>query len=52
MEYENILGCFILKDASSRFSKLFQNVVIVVARGNIFRLVALVLRASRLLAMA
>jgi hypothetical protein len=29
MVYEHLLGCFILKDPSSRFSKLFQVVVIV-----------------------
>jgi hypothetical protein len=44
MVYEHLLGCLILKDTSSRFSKLFQVAVIVC--GNIPRLVALMLRAS------
>jgi hypothetical protein len=48
MVYEHISRCFIPKDPSSRFSKLFQNVV--VACGDIFRLVAF--GANRLLAMA
>jgi len=42
MVYEHILGCFIPKDPSSRFSKLFQ-IVVVVAHGDIPRSVALVL---------
>jgi hypothetical protein len=50
MVYEHISGCFIPKDPSLGFSELFQDVV--VAHGDIVRLVALVLRASRLLAMA
>jgi hypothetical protein len=50
MVYEHILGCFIPKDSSSRFSKLFQ-VVTVIAHGYILRLVALVLVANRLLAL-
>jgi len=51
MVYEHLLGCFILEDPSSGFSKLFQ-VVIVVAHGDIPRSVALMLGANRLLAMA
>jgi len=51
MVYEYLLGCFIPKDPSSRFLELFLAIV-VVARGYIPRLVALVLGASRLLAMA
>jgi hypothetical protein len=51
MIYEHLLGCFILEDSSSRFSKLFQ-VVVVVAHGDIPRLVALVLGVSKMLAMA
>jgi hypothetical protein len=50
MVYEHILGSFIPKDSSSRFSKLFQ-VVIVIAHGYILRLVALVLVANILLAL-
>jgi len=48
MVYEHLLGCFIPKDPSSRFSKLFQ---VVVALGDIHRSMALVLGVSRLLAM-
>jgi len=51
MVYEHLSGCFILEDTSSRFSKLFQ-VVVIIACGNLLRLVALVLGAIRLLAMA
>jgi len=51
MVYEHLSGCFILKDPSPRFSKLFQPTFIV-ACGDIPRLVALVLGANRLLAMA
>jgi len=51
MVYEHLLGRFILEDPSSRFSKLFQT-SIVVAHGDIPRSVALMLGASRLLAMA
>ncbi len=50
MVYEHLSGCFILEDTSSRFSKLFQ--VVIIACGNLLRLVALVLGAIRLLAMA
>jgi hypothetical protein len=42
MVYEHIFGCFIPKDSSLGFSKLFQ-IVIVITRGNIFSLAALVL---------
>jgi hypothetical protein len=51
MVYEHFSGCFILGDPSLRFSKLFQAIV-VVARGDIFRLLALALGINRLLAMA
>ncbi len=51
MVYEHLLGCFILEDPSSGFSKLFQ-VVSIVARGDILRLVALVLGVNRLVALA
>jgi hypothetical protein len=44
------IRCLILKDPSLGFSKLFQ--VVVVVHGDIFRSVALVLGANRLLAMA
>jgi hypothetical protein len=50
MVYEHLLGCFIPKDPSSRFLELFQ-AAIIVACGNIFRLMALVLKADKLLAM-
>ncbi len=50
MVYEHFSGCFIPKDPSSRFSKLFQAIV-VVARGDIPKSVALMLGASRLLVM-
>jgi hypothetical protein len=48
--YEHLLGCFILEDPSSGFLKLFQ--VFIVARGDILRSMALVLKVRRLLAMA
>jgi hypothetical protein len=51
MVYEHHSNCFILKDASLRFSKLFQ-IVVVVTHGDILRLVALMLGANKLLAMA
>ncbi len=51
MVYEHLLGCFISKDPSLEFSKLFQ-AIIVVAHGDIPRLVALMLGAIKLLAMA
>jgi hypothetical protein len=51
MVSEHLLGCFMLKDSSSRFLELFK-VVVVVVDGDIPRSVALVLGASRLLAMA
>jgi hypothetical protein len=43
MVYKHLLGCFIPKDPSSWFSELFQAIV-VVAHGDIPRLMALVLR--------
>jgi hypothetical protein len=49
--YEHLSGCFIPKNPSLRFSKLFQ-VTIVNTCGDIPRLVALVLGVSKLLAMA
>ncbi len=51
MVYEHFSRCFIPKDPSSRFSKLFQ-VVITIAHGDIFKFMALMLGANRLLAMA
>jgi hypothetical protein len=51
MVYEHLSKCFILKDLSLRFLKLFQ-VVAAIVHGDILRLVALVLGASKLLAMA
>jgi hypothetical protein len=51
MVYEHLLGCFILKDLSLGFSKLFQ-VMAIVVHGDISRLVALVVVVSRLLIMA
>jgi hypothetical protein len=51
MVYEHLLGCFIPEDPSLGFWELFQAIV-VVAYGDIFRSVALVLRVNRLLAMA
>jgi hypothetical protein len=51
MVYKHLLGCFILKDPSSKFLELFQ-VAPTVVHGDIPRLVVLVLGVSRLLAMA
>jgi hypothetical protein len=51
MLHEHLSRCFIPKDPSSGFLKLFQT-VIVVAHGNILRSMALMLVANRLLAMA
>jgi hypothetical protein len=51
MVYEHLSKCFILEDPSLGFLKLFQDAAIV-ACGDIPRSVALVLGASRLLAMA
>jgi hypothetical protein len=51
MLHEHLSKCFIPKDPSLRFSKLFQTVIVVV-RGNILRSMALMLVANRLLAMA
>ncbi len=44
MVYEHFLSCFILKDPSLGFSKLFQVVVVVVVviHGHIFKSMALV----------
>jgi hypothetical protein len=50
MVYEHLLECFIPKDSSSRFSELFQ--VVVVAHGDIPRSVALMLGVNKLLATA
>jgi hypothetical protein len=50
MVNEHLLGCFKPKDPSLGFSKLFH-VVVSITRGDIHRSVALVLGASRLLAM-
>jgi hypothetical protein len=50
MVYEHLSGCFILEDPSLGFSELFQ--VVTIVRGDILRLVALVLGANKLLAMA
>jgi hypothetical protein len=50
MVYEHLSRCFIPEDPSSRFSKLFQ-VIVVITCGDILRLVALVLGVSKLLAM-
>jgi hypothetical protein len=49
--YEHLSRCFILKESSSRFLKLFQ-VATIVIHGDIPRLVALVLGANRLFTMA
>jgi hypothetical protein len=48
--YEHLERCFIPEDPSTRFLKLFQ-AIIVVTHGDIPRSMALVLGASRLLAM-
>ncbi len=50
MVYEHLSRCFIPKDPFSRFSKLFQ-VVIIVAHGDILKSVAIMLGATRLLPM-
>jgi len=50
MVYEHFLGCFILEDSSSGFSKLSQ-VVTIVAHGNIPKSMALVLGVNKLLTM-
>jgi hypothetical protein len=49
MVYEHLLKCFIPKDPSLGFSKLFQ--VVTIACGDIFKSMALVLGAIRLLVM-
>jgi len=51
MVYEHLSGCFILENSFSRFSELFQ-VVVIVACGDILKSMALVLGVNRLLAMA
>jgi len=51
MVYEHFSKCFIPKDPSSKFSELFQAFVTITCE-DIFRSMALVLGASRLLAMA
>jgi hypothetical protein len=51
MVYEHLSKCFIPKDPSLRFSKLFQVIVVVVC-GDIHRSMALVLGVNILLAMA
>ncbi len=51
LTYEHLSGCFILEDPSLGFSELFQ-VAAIAIRGDILRLMALVLGASRLLAIA
>ncbi len=48
MVYEHLLGCFIPKDPSLGFLKLFQ---VVIARGDILRSVTLMLGVNILLAM-
>jgi hypothetical protein len=48
MVYEHLLRCFISKDLSSRFSRLFH-AIIVVAYGDILRLMALMLVVNKLL---
>jgi len=50
MDNGHFLGCFILKDPSSRFLELFQ-VVVVIACVDILKLVMLVVGASRMLAL-
>jgi hypothetical protein len=50
MVYEHLSRCFIPKDPSTGFLKLFQAIV-VVTHGDVPRSVALVLGVSRLLAM-
>ncbi len=52
MVYDHFLGCFIPKDPSLKFSELFQVDVVIVVYGDILRLMALVLGATKLLAMA
>jgi hypothetical protein len=46
MVYEHLLGCFILEGPSSRFSKLFE--VVIVAHGDIPRSMILVLGVSKI----
>ncbi len=50
MVYEHLSRCFIPKDPFSRFSKLFQTIV-VFAPGDIRRSMTLMLGANKLLAM-
>jgi hypothetical protein len=49
MVYQHLLKCFIPEDPSLGFSKLFQ--VVTIACGDIFKSMALVLGANRLLVM-
>jgi hypothetical protein len=49
MVYEHLFKCFIPEDPSLRFFKLFK--VVVVTHGDILKLMALMLGASRLLSM-
>ncbi len=51
MVYEHLSRCFIPKDPSLGFSKLFQVVVVVIC-GDIFKSMALMLGVNKLLAMA
>jgi hypothetical protein len=51
MVYEHLLKCFIPEDPSSQFSEFFQATT-TVARGDILRSMALMLKVNRLLAMA
>jgi len=51
MVYEHLSRCFILEDPSLRFSKLFY-IVATIVHGHIFKSVAFVLRANKLLIMA
>jgi hypothetical protein len=51
MLYEHFSRCFIPKDPSLGFLKLFQTPIVII-RGDIFRSMALMLGANRLLAMA
>jgi len=51
MVYEHFSRCFIPKDSSLKFSKLFQ-VIITIAHGDISKFMTLMLGPNRLLAMA
>ncbi len=52
MVYEYLSRCFILKDPSLKFLKLFQVVTTTIACGDILRSMALMLGVNKLLAMA